>query len=643
MYIIEVIPLIRLPANAPQILSYYFERDLNIGSVLEIPINRRKVSSVVISSSPLNDNKILLKKSDYQIKKAGKLLFDYPQVTEYQLKIASWISKNYYSPLGLTLRTVLPPFFGKKKYAYKSSFFPSNTRETDVHTNHAKLITYPAKILVGKLSATLDKYLEQKRQILILVPDATVADYFCRKLQINNANIVQITGKLSNNDYYKTWMNVAVGAAEIIVGTRISLFLPFMNLGAIIIEDSSNEMYKSDMSPKYHATELAHEIACLNNADVIYADAMINTIQYERFLAGKLSTDKDVASINAVPKLIDMKLEHIKDNFSPISAELKTEIIKTINNNGKVLIYAPRRGYASLYICSNCGHAVKCPNCEIAMRVHKSTEYILNCHHCSLVTEVPKFCTNCSSGNMRPAGTIGSQRIYDDLMRYVEFGQMKKVPILVLDSDVVKNDVEAADVINEIFKSGPSILIATAMVLCHRYDLSFDLVGITSIDALSNFTDFRTEEKLIITLNKLLDFSPSKYFLQTSKIDNRINSVITSGDVAKFYDQELKDRKLLFYPPYSKIVKMTFKSPDKKKALIALRLLSEKLRMAISQHKLESEIVFRGNASEYIFKDNNQYIALLIMKCAQDSINIKSVLRYVPNNWNIDINPNNTV
>jgi primosomal protein N' (replication factor Y) len=632
-----------LPANAPQILSYYFEHDLKVGSILEIPINHRKVSSVVISSSPLNDNKILLKKSDYQIKKAGKLLFEHSQVTEYQLKIASWISRNYYSPLGLTLNTVLPPFFGKKKYAHEPDTFPSNTRVTDGDTNDSRLFVYPAKILIVKLLPMIERYRTQKRQVLILVPDAVVARHFYGELSRNALKVMQISGKLSNSDYYKIWNDTSAGTIDIIIGTRVSLFLPFRNLGAIIIEDSSNEMYKSDMSPKYHATELADEVARLNNADIVYADGTINVAQYEKTPAGRLSYDDIGKPTDMVPRLIDMKLEHVKDNFSPISSELKSEIIKTIGDNGRVLIYAPRRGYASLFICNNCGHAVKCPNCEIPMRVHRSSEYILNCHHCSLVTEVPKSCVNCNSSNMRPAGIIGSQRIYNDLMRYIEFGQMKKVPILILDSDVVKNDTEAGEIIDEMSKPGPSILIATAMVLSYRYDLSFDLVGITSIDALSNFTDFRTEEKLLITLNKLLDFNPSKCLLQTSKIDNRINSVIISGDVTKFYDRELKDRKLLFYPPFSKIVKMTFKSPDKRKSSMALRILSEKLRMAISQHKLENEIVLKGNASEYVFKDNNLFVAVLILKCARDLRNIRNVLRYVPNNWSIDINPNNTV
>ena len=241
---------------------------------------------------------------------------------------------------------------------------------------------------------------------------------------------------------------------------------------------------------------------------------------------------------------------------------------------------------------------------------------------------------------MRPAGYPGSQKIYDELLRYIEFGQLKKTPILILDSDVVKNDTETEEIIKEVVKPWPIILIATAMILSHRYNLNFDLIGVTSIDALSNFSDFKTEEKLLITLNKLLDFNPRKCLLQTSKIESRINAVIDKQDVLEFYNEELQDRKLLFYPPFSRIVKLIYKTNDRAKSLSALRLLSEKLKMAIAQNKLEKQIVLKDNFAEYGYRENNYFVSVLILKCAQDYTDIRGLLRYVPNDWSIDIDPN---
>src|SRR3989344_8474508 len=116
MYIVEVIPLTLLPPNVPQILSYFSGLELSKGAIVEIPLNKRKVRAVVISSNSIEKNKLSLKKVDFQIKKINKVLFETPQISTYQLKLAVWLAKYYYSPLGYTLKTILPPFAFKKKY-----------------------------------------------------------------------------------------------------------------------------------------------------------------------------------------------------------------------------------------------------------------------------------------------------------------------------------------------------------------------------------------------------------------------------------------------------------------------------------------------------------------------------------------------
>src|SRR3989344_5115085 len=116
MYIVEVIPLTLLPPNVPQILSYFSGLELSKGAIVEIPLNKRKVRAVVISSNSIEKNKLSLKKVDFQIKKINKVLFETPQVSDYQLKLAVWLARYYYSPLGYTLKTILPPFAFKKKY-----------------------------------------------------------------------------------------------------------------------------------------------------------------------------------------------------------------------------------------------------------------------------------------------------------------------------------------------------------------------------------------------------------------------------------------------------------------------------------------------------------------------------------------------
>src|SRR3989344_2230422 len=155
MYVIEVIPLTLLPPNVPQILSYFFDRKLQKGAIVEIPLNKRKIKAVVISSNSLEKEKLSLKKVDFQIKKLTKVIYDNPQISDYQLKIAVWIAKYYYSPLGYTLKTILPPFAFKKKYPalQRADAFSDKNRSLSNGAGPSKkqLLIYKTKRLVKHL------------------------------------------------------------------------------------------------------------------------------------------------------------------------------------------------------------------------------------------------------------------------------------------------------------------------------------------------------------------------------------------------------------------------------------------------------------------------------------------------------------
>src|SRR3989344_5177495 len=270
MYIIEVIPLTLLPPNMPQILSYFSGLDFLKGSVVEVTLNKRKVRAVVVSSSPLEKEKLGLKKVDFQIKKIGRILFEKPRVSDYQLKIAVWIAKYYYSPLGYTLKTILPPFAFKKKYSLATSQVvnPQVINKNSLPTCEVvnpQLLIYKTKGLVKHLEPIVKETINDSKQILIMVSEKASIKYFFENLS-KKFDVSVISSDLSNEKLYDAWRKARTGEAKVIIGTRQSLDMHFKDLGLIIVDDPSHEFYKSDMVPRYNAVKLADKVAELNGA-----------------------------------------------------------------------------------------------------------------------------------------------------------------------------------------------------------------------------------------------------------------------------------------------------------------------------------------------------------------------------------------
>src|SRR3989344_3228227 len=276
MFIIEVIPLATLPSQVPQLLSYFFNKPLNRGSVVEVLIGNRRVPAIVVSSSPLESQKASLKKSGFQLKKISTVLNEIPQVSEARFKIALWLSKNYYAPLGLCLKTVFPSFFGKKKYETPVLNIQFTRPQQPVKVT---IFLSPAKDAKAVLEPEIKKILAQQKQVLLILPEISLIDYFYNWLAGYYETTI-IHGKIPVKKLYQNWKDIASGKTEIIIGTRQAIFSPFKNLGLIIIEDPANEGYKSDMTPKYDTPSLVRNTATIYGCPVLYSARVADIKNY---------------------------------------------------------------------------------------------------------------------------------------------------------------------------------------------------------------------------------------------------------------------------------------------------------------------------------------------------------------------------
>src|SRR3989344_5827947 len=237
MYILEVTPLISIPRSQNQVLSYFYTEKLEIGSLVEVKINKRTIKALIVGSQNLKDLKIKLKKeADFELKPILKVVQRPSLVNEKQLNLALWLSAKYYAPLGLCVKAVLPPFWDKK------TTLPRSDLES------LKRPCPPA--------GRPDLAISQK---LVLIPEKIMAIYFLEKYA--GENPVFLSSSTPNKEYFNIWQRVLNGEIKTIVGTRVALFLPFKNLKEIIVEDESNAAYRSDYTPKYAAGDLARRVA----------------------------------------------------------------------------------------------------------------------------------------------------------------------------------------------------------------------------------------------------------------------------------------------------------------------------------------------------------------------------------------------
>ena len=218
-----------------------------------------------------------------------------------------------------------------------------------------------------------------------------------------------------------------------------------------------------------------------------------------------------------------------------------------------------------------------------------------------------------------------------------------KVPVLIMDTDVVKNETEEEEILQEIKGPKTSIIISTQMIFSHRYDLNFDLIGILNADSIINTPDFKTEEGLFCQIEKLQDFQPKNMILQTYNPENLAILTVSTGNYKDFYQKELETRKLFFYPPFSKLIKLTYRHSNRNKASYEARILSEKLKMTIGHLKLSQKIKMIDSHPSFIEKRGGLFAYNIVLKVYPELENIKDILKYVPSNWSVDVDPRSII
>ena len=480
----------------------------------------------------------------------------------------------------------------------------------------------------------IKKVIDKNRTAILLVPEISLTPQLLNIFRSRFGNIAVLHSRLSDGEKYDEYRKILNNEVSIVIGARSAVFAPLKNLGIIIIDEEHTENYKQENNPKYNAIEVSLYRGKKNNIPVILGSA---TPSIESYTRAKLNVYELIEMKNRINKtmpeiqLVDMKTE-IKRGNKYFSSILKSEIQKRLDNNEQVILFLNRRGYSTIVTCHNCGFTVKCPNCDIPLTYHKNTDN-LRCHYCNYTVNNLSVCPECNSKDINQFG-LGTEKL-----EQVVLNTFEKAKTLRMDLDTTSKKNGHEEIINAFKDKDYNILIGTQMIVKGLDFPSVTLVGVINGDSSLNIPDFRSSERTFDLLSQVSGRSgrsnlKGKVIIQGFNIDHYSIQYASKNDYIGFYNEEIKIRKSLNYPPYSSICLIEVKNKDYDKVITESKKIVNYLKSNIKN--------VLGPSMEG--KKNNIYKMQIIIKYKS----IKDIIDYITfinnkyrnSNITVDINFN---
>lgn len=426
--------------------------------------------------------------------------------------------------------------------------------------------------------------------------------------------IAVLHSKLSVGERYDQWQRIKKNEAKIIIGARSAIFAPVSNLGVIIIDEEHDDSYKSEMTPRYQAKEIARTIAEHENIPLILGSA---TPDLKTFYKAQKNEIKKLtltkrANKSHLPKvkIVDLREELAKGNKTMLSRELYENIKDNLEKKHQTILFLNRRGFSTFVMCRDCGYTVKCKNCNITLTYHLK-ENKLKCHYCGYEQENVTICPECNSTKIKYFGT-GTQKLETQVRKI-----FPNATTIRMDIDTVTKKNSHEDIINRFKKENIDILIGTQMVVKGHHFPNVTLVGVIAADSSLNIEDYRANERTFQILTQVAGRAgrenlPGDVIIQTYNPDQFSIECAKKQDYNEFYNIEINLRKQLKYPPFCDIIVIGISGQDKYEVENTSQTLYTNLVSKIKQHNMNLLIYSPRPAP--IDKIKNKYRFRIIIK-----------------------------
>ena len=481
----------------------------------------------------------------------------------------------------------------------------------------------------------IEEVLKKGQQVLYLVPEIALTTQLIQRLQRYFGNKISVFhSKYSLNERVEVWNNTLSNSpkAQLLLGARSSLFLPFADLGLVIVDEEHETSYKQfDPAPRYHARDAAIILAKLHETKVILGSATPSIETYyntreEKY--GLVTLDQRYGNI-LLPEieLVDIKESYRKKRMTGhFSERLLSLMQEALKEKEQIILFQNRRGYSPIVECHTCGIAPQCPNCDVSLTFHKSNNE-LRCHYCGYHREMPQTCGACGSPELDTKG-FGTEQIELELHELFPEAKVGR-----MDLDTTRGKHGYQKIINAFTAHEIDILVGTQMLSKGLDFANVSLVGVLNADNMLNFPDFRAHEKsyqLLVQVSGRAGRAKKrgKVAIQTFNPYHQILQQVTTNDYQTMFKEQLNERHQYHYPPLVRMVKITLKHKD----FIKVNNAADWLYKSLFNTFRESVL---GPSSPAISRIRNQHIKTLLIKLPKDRPikQSKSIIQKIKNSF----------
>lgn len=489
----------------------------------------------------------------------------------------------------------------------------------------------------------IEGVIKRGKTAIMLVPEISLTPQIVSRFVSRFGDDVAILHSgLSDGEKYDEYRKIMEGKVDIVVGARSAIFAPLHNLGVIVIDEEHSSTYKQDNHPRYHARDVAILRARYHKCPVVMGSATPSLESMAR--AGnkiyELLTLTKRAGKGRLPlvHVVDMKEEVKRGNFI-FSKLLDNKIREKLEKGEQIILLLNRRGYSSIETCNACGETMKCPNCDISLTYHKTSD-MLRCHYCGYAVKKYVECPKCHGHDLKDYG-LGTQKLEEELLKRFD------ARVVRMDMDTTSKKGAHQKIIEEFGEHKYDILVGTQMIAKGLDFPLVTLVGVINADASLNVPDFRSSERTFQLLCQVsgragrADY-PGEVVIQTYNNDHYSIMLSRNHDYMAFYKEEMKIRKQLNYSPYYYIILLKISTKDYELSFQEASKIGDYLRKNLSP-----DTFVLGPAMASVFRVDNVYHQQCIIKYKKDD-KLRRVLMNIDNYYKsnskvkveIDVEPN---
>ena len=473
----------------------------------------------------------------------------------------------------------------------------------------------------------IERFIRQGKQVLYLLPEIALTSQIIRRLQKHFGGYIGIYhSKFNQNERVEIWNKIKTGELKVVLGARSALFLPFSDLGLIVVDEEHDVSYKQqDPAPRYHARDAAIYYASLFNAHVLLGSATPSVESYfnaqnQKYGLAILGERFGGVQLPAIEIIDTKRMFDAAKNKIIITPPLKAAIDRSLEENKQVILFQNRRGYSPYQVCQVCGWIPHCKYCDVSLTFHKNT-HKLHCHYCGTVYPPVHSCMACGSDKFAQRN-FGTERIEEQLEEM--FPQAR---IARMDVDSVRGKM-AHDNLIQLFEQGRlDLLVGTQMVVKGLDFENVNLVGILDADSLLSFADFRVNERAFQLMEQVSGRAgrkdkQGKVYIQVGNTQHPVLYFVQQHDYGLFYNQEIEGRRQFFYPPFSRLVQLTFKHKQKEVTEAASHIMAEALKPEFGKYLV-------GPAEPVVNRIRNQFLMELLVKLPKDGELIQRCKKFI--------------